>query len=159
VDRRCTFLCACLPTIQKPGLSILFCQSRPSMYQCEKSFTPCGNGLSPVLALQKRKWPVTLFLLLQLRTFFALVRGWQKQTMQLRQPLASPRCLLLLNKLRSPDLRQFANSIMKESYQPSPTVAENGRLSELSCLEIRPFLETPLLTPNTNPTCDLHESY
>ena len=69
---------------------------------------------------------MTLFLLLQLRTFFALVRGWQKQTMQLRQPLASPRCLLLLNKPRSPDLRQFANSIMKESYRPSLTVAENG---------------------------------
>jgi hypothetical protein len=46
--------------------------------------------------------------------------------MQLRQPLAAPSFLLPLNKLRSPDLRQFANSIMKESYQPSPTVAEHG---------------------------------
>ena len=65
MDRRCTFLSACLQTIQKPGLSILFCQSRPSMYQCEKSFTPCGNGLSPVLDLQKRKWPMTLYMALE----------------------------------------------------------------------------------------------
>jgi hypothetical protein len=48
---------------------------------------------------------------------------------------------------------------MKESYQPFPTVAKNGRLPELSCLNKRPVLETPLLTPNTNPTCDIHESY
>jgi len=47
--------------------------------------------------------------------------------MRLRQPLASPSCLFSLNKLRSPDLRQFANYIMKESYQPSPTIAEIGR--------------------------------
>ena len=37
----------------------------PVSMQCEKSFTPCENGLSPVLDLQKRKWPETLFLLLQ----------------------------------------------------------------------------------------------
>lgn len=101
--------------------------SKPSLlYQCEKSFTPCGNGLRRVLDLQKRKWPETLFLLLPPRIFFVLVSGWQRQTMQLRQPLASPRFLLPLNKLRSPDLRQFADTIMKESYQPSPIVAENG---------------------------------
>jgi hypothetical protein len=39
------------------------------------------------------------------------------------------------------------------------TVFENGRLSDLSCLNKRPILETPLLTPNTDPTYAKHESY
>jgi hypothetical protein len=123
----------CLSTNHSETWTLSSVLSKPSLlYQCEKSFTPCGNGLRRVLDLQKRKWPETLFLLLPPRIFFVLVSGWQRQTMQLRQPLASPRFLLPLNKLRSPDLRQFADTIMKESYQPSPTVAENGGLLILS---------------------------
>ena len=109
--------------------------SKPSLlYQCEKSYTPCGNGLSPVLDLQKRKWPEALFFLLP------LPREWMaRQTIQLHQPLASPSWLLPLNKRQPSGLQQFANSIMKESNQPFPTVAKNGRLSELSCLNKRPL--------------------
>ncbi len=50
--------------------------------------------------------------------------------MQLHQPLASPSWLLPLNKCQPSGLQQFANSIMKESYQPFPTAAKKGRLSE-----------------------------
>jgi hypothetical protein len=70
-------------------------------------------------------------------------REWMaRQTIQLHQPLASPSWLLPLNKRQPSGLQQFANSIMKESNQPFPTVAKIGRLSELSCLNKRPFEKT-----------------
>jgi hypothetical protein len=35
----------------------------------------------------------------------------------------------------------------------------NPKIPFFACPINRPVLETPLLTPNTNPTCDIHESY
>ena len=35
----------------------------------------------------------------------------------------------------------------------------NPKIPFFACPINRPVLETPLLTPNTNPTCDMHESY
>ena len=67
----------CLSTNHSETWTLSTILSKPSLlYQCEKSFTPCMNGLSPVLDLQKRKWPETLFFLLQPRMFFVLVSGW-----------------------------------------------------------------------------------
>ena len=51
----------CLYTNHSETRNLYYVLSKPSLlYQCEKSFTSCGNGLSPVLDLQKWKWPETL---------------------------------------------------------------------------------------------------
>jgi len=86
-------------------------------------------------------------------------REWMaRQTIQLHQPLASPSWLLPLNKRQPSGLQQFANSIMKESNQPFPTVAKNSRLSKLSCLNKRPFLETLLLTGTLQESLNKNEN-
>lgn len=65
----------CLSTNHSEIRTFYSVLSKPSLlYQCQKSFTPCGNGLIPVLDLQKREWPVTLAICVFSR-FFACFFG------------------------------------------------------------------------------------